>query len=382
MGGEPQTVDQTEVHRIKLAPGSGLPLNVRCVDLVEIGAGGGSIARAHLGTIQVGPESAGSSPGPACYQLGGASPTVTDANLILGYLHPGRFAGGSLTLDVEAASRAVSDKVARRLDISLHEAAWGIHTMVNANMEAATRVVSLERGQDPRTLTLVATGGCAPAHACRLVPSLGIPRVIMPAAAGVASALGLLTAGVRFEVSRSYLTSLRQADRNRVESLYVDMEAEAVRQSTGRAPVSIIREVDLRYVGQGYELTIPFDGMDSVADEFATRYAKAFGMADPHSLIEAVTWRVTAIGEGNPVEFQRAGSTARSRQKLIERRPAYFPETAGFTDTDVFDRYALSEGDELVGPAIVEESGSTSVLPPGFRATVDCYGSLIAELAL
>src|SRR5207249_5476195 len=195
--GSPETVDSFELHRIRGAAGSGLPMSVRALDLVEIGAGGGSVARAARGTIQVGPDSAGSQPGPACYGRGGEEATVTDANLMLGYLNPERFAGGAMELDPGAAEAALR-RVAEPLGMSVTEAAWGVHAIVNLNMELATRVVSIERGHDPRHLALVATGGCGPAHACRLAQALGLPRVILPAAAGVASAIGLLDAEPRF----------------------------------------------------------------------------------------------------------------------------------------------------------------------------------------
>src|SRR5262249_34573086 len=202
-GGEPRSVGQFELHKIDLQTGSGIPMNVPSLDLVEIGAGGGSIARVTMGTIQVGPDSAGSVPGPVCYGRGGAAPTVTDANLVLGYLSPETFAGGTMTLDADAAREAITRAVATPLAIPVEEAAWGIHRIVNLNMELATRVVSIERGHDPRGLALVATGGSAPAHACRLADVLGISTVIIPAAAGVASAIGLLSADVKFDQART-----------------------------------------------------------------------------------------------------------------------------------------------------------------------------------
>src|SRR5437870_832398 len=192
--GRPDTTTAFELHRVNNAPGSGLPMNIQAIDLVEIGAGGGSIARASLGVIAVGPESASSMPGPVCYGRGGLEPTVTDANLALGYLNADYFAGGTITLDGVGAARAITDRVARPLGLSLEEAAWGIHQIVTTNMELATRVVSIERGRDPRALTLVAFGGSGPVHGCRLAQALGIPRVILPAAAGVTAAIGLLAA--------------------------------------------------------------------------------------------------------------------------------------------------------------------------------------------
>src|SRR5574341_1999681 len=187
-------------------------MNIHAIDLVEIGAGGGSIARSHMGVIAVGPESASSTPGPACYGRGGGAPTVTDANLVLGYLNPDEFAGGTLRLDPDAARRAIEERVARPLGLSLAEAAWGIHLVVNSNMELATRVVSIERGRDPRALTLVAFGGAGPVHGCRLAQALGVPRVILPAAAGVTAAIGLLAAEVKFDVARTHVRPLDAAD--------------------------------------------------------------------------------------------------------------------------------------------------------------------------
>src|SRR2546421_4014169 len=203
--GRPYTTTAFELHRVDNAPGSGLPVNIQAIDLVEIGAGGGSIAQAKLGVIAVGPESASSTPGPVCYGRGGVEPTVTDADVVLGYINPEYFAGGSLKLHPGAAARAIEARVARPLGLSLEDAAWGIHTIVNTNMELATRVVSIERGRDPRDLALVAFGGSGPVHGCRLAPALGIPRAILPAAAGGTAPVGLLAAEVRFDVARTYV---------------------------------------------------------------------------------------------------------------------------------------------------------------------------------
>jgi N-methylhydantoinase A len=377
--GRPQTVDTFELHRVDLAPGSGLPIDVRSLDLVEIGAGGGSIARPELGTIRVGPDSAGSEPGPVCYGRGGSEPTVTDANLVLGYLNRDNFAGGDIKLDLRAAIHALAERVARPLGLSLEEAAWGIHAIVNLNMELATRVVSIERGRDPRQLALVGTGGCGPVHACRIARSLGVRRVILPAAAGVASAIGLLTAEVKFDLSRTRLVRLDQADGKGVDELFASMEAEAssvVAESTGSAPIGIVREVDLRYVGQGYELTVPYESVSTVRDSFDELYGQRYGQASREEPVEATTWRLTAIGASQPVALpeRQAGPAPQPG-----RRQAYFPECEGFTETLVYERDQLSPGLTVEGPAIVEERGSTTVLPPGARAVADRYGSLLVE---
>jgi N-methylhydantoinase A len=370
VGGRPQTVDTFELHRVRLAPGSGIPMNVRSLDLVEIGAGGGSIARAELGTIQVGPDSAGSSPGPACYGRGGGEPTVTDANLVLGYLGAGGFAGGSMRLDVDAARGAIERRVARPLGLSVEEAAWGIHAMVNLGMELATRVVSIERGHDPRGLAFVATGGCGPAHAARLAGALGIRRLILPASAGVASAIGLLGAEVALDLSRSHLAMFEGDGPPEAEAIFEDMRREAGRL-LHRPAAAYVREVDLRYAGQGYELTVPFEGARAAFEEL---YARRYGMASPGEALEATTWRLTAVLETPRVDLPRVTGPALPARPL--ERSAYFPECGGYTATAVHDRDQLAPGRELEGPAIVEERESTTVLPPGVRAVVDEYGSL------
>ena len=369
-GGRPQTVDTFELHRVRLAPGSGIPMTVRSLDLVEIGAGGGSIARPELGTIQVGPDSAGSTPGPVCYGRGGVEPTVTDANLLLGYLGADTFAGGSLRLDVDAARRAIEERVARPLGMSAEEAAWGIHALVNLGMELATRVVSIERGHDPRTLALVATGGCGPAHAVRLARALGIRRLVLPASAGVASAIGLLGAEVKLDLSRSRLAPFEGDGPPEAAAIYADMEREAAQLVEGR-PAAYLREVDLRYAGQGYELTVPFAG---AREAFEGLYAQRYGMASPGEALEATTWRLTAVLETPPVALPRIERPARTGAP--RERPAYFPECGGYVATPVHDRDHLGPGQSLDGPLIVEERESTTVLPPGATALVDEYGSL------
>jgi N-methylhydantoinase A len=385
--GQPSTVGQFELHKVRLAPGSGIPMNVRSLDLVEIGAGGGSIARVAQGIIQVGPDSAGSVPGPVCYGLGGTEPTVTDADLVLGYISPHRFAGGSMPLDLDAARGALREKVAEPLGISTEEAAWGVHRIVNLNMEMATRVVSIERGNDPRDLALVATGGSGPAHACRLAVALGMPVVLIPAAAGVASAIGLLSADVKFDTSRSFVAPLDGLDPSRLTRIYDEMETEASRvieESTDAKPVRMVREVDLRYVGQGFELAVQIpDGpvttraLHLVRHAFDEVYSKRYGFASPDKKVEATTWKLTAYGDSPPLEVPKIESDDRPRVAIpSESRAAYFPETDGFVETPVFSRYDLAPHQLVKGPAIIEERESTTVIPPGLEGLVDVYGTV------
>src|SRR3989475_156427 len=295
--GQPSTTTAFELHRVHNAPGSGLPMNIQAIDLVEIGAGGGSIAHARLGVIAVGPESASSTPGPVCYGRGGTEPTVTDADVVLGYVNPDYFAGGSIRLQPGAAARAIEEKIARPLDLTLEEAAWGIHTIVNTNMELATRVVSIERGRDPRDLTLVAFGGSGPVHGCRLAQALGIPRVILPAAAGVTAAIGLLAAEVKFDVARTYVRRLDAVDPATLTAMYEEMAQQAlavVRESAVSGEIAIARSADARYVGQGYELTVPVPSgrLDAAALERIRRgfdevYVARYGYASLAEPVEA-----------------------------------------------------------------------------------------------
>ncbi|MFQ5827884.1 MAG: hydantoinase/oxoprolinase family protein [Candidatus Methylomirabilia bacterium] len=389
--GRPFTTNLFELHKVHLAPGSGIPMNIQALDLVEIGAGGGSIAKVERGVITVGPESAGSLPGPACYGRGGGEPTVTDANLVLGYLNPDGFAGGAMRLDAEAARRAIEGKVARPLGLSVVRAAWGIHQIVTSNMELATRVVSIERGRDPRELTFIAFGGAGPLHACRMARALGLPHVILPAAAGVTAALGLLAAEVKFEVARTYVRRLEEVELEHLNWIYGEMKGQAVRvvrESGMSGEVTVLRSADVRYVGQGYELTVGVAAgplgqvqMSRLRAAFDEAYAARYGYANPKEPVEVVNWKLSAIGSGPRLvlpKFERRGGLA---EALKQRRPAYFPETGGVVECAVFDRYRLSPGLELAGPAIVEERESTTILPPGARACVDDYGSLLAEVA-
>ena len=391
--GRPATTTAFELHRVKNAPGSGLPMNIQAIDLIEIGAGGGSIAHARLGVIAVGPESASSTPGPVCYGRGGVEPTVTDADVVLGYVNPDYFAGGAMRLEGGSAARVIEEKIARPLGLSLEDAAWGIHTIVNTNMELATRIVSIERGRDPRDLTLVAFGGSGPVHGCRLAQALGIPRVILPASAGVTAAIGLLAAEVRFDVARTYVRRLDAVDPEYLTTMYAEMTAQAievVRESAVAGDVTVVRSADARYVGQGYEVAVPVPSghLDAAAlarmrASFDEIYAARYGYASPEEAVEIVTWKLAGIGGSPRIALAKAvaqsGEGSRSRKGA---RRAYFPETRGYADTPVYDRYALAPGTSLTGPAIVEERESTTVIPPGVTATVDDYANLLAEVGL
>ncbi len=386
--GRPQTIREFELHRVRLQPGSGIPMNIQAIDLVEIGAGGGSIARVAMGVITVGPDSAGADPGPICYGLGGREPTVTDANAVLGYLNPDYFLGGRMRLDVEAARRGIEAQVARPLGLSVAEAAWGTHQIVNTNMELATRVVSIERGYDPRRLAFAAFGGSGPVHGCRLARALRIPRVVLPAAAGVTSAIGLLAAEVKFDLSRSYVARLGAVDPGHLRRILDEMTAtgtDVIREAGVTGPLTVVRTADLRYAGQGYELTVTLpegavgDGIASaLRDAFHAVYAHRYGYADPKAEVELVTVGATVIGAGPEVRLptHRPGTRDIAEARKVDR-PVYFPELHGYVACPIYDRIRLPVGARVAGPAVVEEAESTTVLPPGATAEVDTWANLL-----
>ena len=377
--GRPATTRQFELERRELRPGSGLPLDIPAIDLVEISGGGGSIAHAPFGILQVGPRSAGADPGPACYGRGGTAPTVTDANLLLGYLNADYFAGGAMTLDRDAAERAV-DGLARELELPRLRAAWGIHEVVSLEMERAIRLVSIDRGLDPRDFALIAIGGAAPAHGCRLARMLGVRRVVVPPAAGVGSALGLLEGNETFELARTALLRLdRQDAGERVDAIFASLEQEAlatVGESWSAAGPAIRRTAGLRYAGQGYELEVGVDGggVGGLAAAFNDLYERAYGYREQLP-VEAVTWYLTVVrpARARPAAAARGGGDRESRRRA---REAYFPET-GTVEVPVFDRLALTAGAAIEGPALLEEPHTTTVLLPGDTLRVDEHDALL-----
>jgi N-methylhydantoinase A/oxoprolinase/acetone carboxylase beta subunit len=288
---------------------------------VEIGAGGGSIARVERGLLRVGPDSAGADPGPACYGRGGREATVTDANLGLGYLDADYFLGGASRLDADAAHAAVERSVAKPLGVPVVEAAWGIHQLVTLNMEGAIRVVSIGRGKDPRALACVTFGGAGPIHGARLARSLGIRRLIVPFAAGVASALGLLVADARFDLGRTLVVPLDAAPWGRINRLFEDMEAEGaarVRETGVAATWTVARSAEVRYAGQGHDLPVPLPAgplsaasLPGIQRAHADVYAAHYGYAEaPGAPLEGTTWKVEVIGASPKPDLTRPTATA------------------------------------------------------------------------
>jgi N-methylhydantoinase A len=353
--------------------------------MIEIGVGGGSIASVDaLGLLKVGPRSAGAAPGPVCYGLGGAQPTVTDADLVLGYLDPGYFLGGRMALDVEAARGAIEREVATPLGLSVEEGAWGIHTIVNENMANAARVHAVERGKDPTALPLFAFGGAGPVHAAGVAAALGSPSLVAPLGAGVMSALGFLTAPLSFDFVRTWRCALDDVDFARVNGLLAEMERDgaALLAQSGLATGDITHEryADMRYVGQGHEVRVllppdDLDETDTLVERFEREYEQLYGRRGPDVPVEAINWRVVSSGPRPELELAAVALEESSRPPRGARR-AYFPTLGGYVETPVYDRYALRPGTRFEGPAIVEERESTLVVGPGQRIEVT------AELAL
>ena len=316
-GGEPVVTSTFEVDGVNLRKWSGLPLDVPAVELVEIGAGGGSIASPRLGVVAVGPESAGAEPGPVCYGRGGERATLTDANLVLGYLDPASFAGGQIRIDRPAAERATREQIGEPLGLDLAGAAWGVHRIANANMERALRSMSIERGRDPRDYALVAFGGAGPLHACELARALGVPRVIVPRGAGVASAIGLLEArpGLTVTLTRTIGFDAAEAARE-VAGLFAGLEARAraLLDRSGRCPIAWQRHAHVRYAGQGFELRIaiapgPIDEsfLKRVREAFDARYEAEYGYAQGDQLAEGTDWFLTGTPGPAPAAGSRTG---------------------------------------------------------------------------
>jgi N-methylhydantoinase A len=392
-GGEPLTSSEFEVARVyRFKKGSGLPVKTSVIEMIEIGAGGGSLARVGaLNLPKVGPESAGADPGPACYDRGGGEPTVTDADLILGYLDPDFFLGGKMRLDRGAALRAIEEKVARPLGVDAIEAAWGIHQVVNENMANAARVHAIERGKDPRAHPLFAFGGAGPVHAYRVARTLGVPGFVAPLGAGATSAFGFLCAPLSFDLARSLHGRLDQLDWSGINGALEEMEQEGrdlLRASgVAGADVRVRRLCEMRYVGQGHEVTVELpDGelgpedVDRLTALYRKECRRLYNREGPDVPLEAVTWHLVVSG---PRPEIRLGGEERDPRPPDEAqkytREIYLPEEEDFRVVPVYDRYRLDPGAVFEGPAVVEERESTVILGPEGRAEIDAARNLIVR---
>jgi len=389
--GRAEVAPMMEAARVnRFTKGSGLPIKSPVIEMIEIGAGGGSIAAIdEVGLLKVGPRSAGSDPGPACYGMGGTQPTVTDANLVLGYYDPGFFLGGRMTLDLEAARRAVKS-VADPLGLGVEQAALGIHKVVVESMAAAARVHLVEKGNDPRKYAMVGFGGAGPAHAADVARAMGVREVIIPPASGAASALGFLAAPLSFEDVRSRRVEFREGfDAAAINALLLDLEAEGRRHLTEAGVpddrIAVERSADMRLVGQMHDISVPLpagtiDGasLPALRATFAANYAARYTEVFEDARFEAVNFRVRCVAPAPVLSLKGAAGGADAATKIKGSRRAWFE--SGAAETPVYDRYALRPGDVIEGPAIVEERESTTIIAPGDRIMVD--GSLNLCIAI
>jgi N-methylhydantoinase A len=386
-------VSTFEVGRVqRFKKGSGLPIQVPVVDLMEIGAGGGSIARmSKMRLLQVGPESAGADPGPACYNRGGKNPTVTDADLVLGYLDPNYFLGGTMPLDKSAAEKAIEEKVAKPLETQVTEAAFGIHDLINETMAAAAKTHIAEKGGNPNIVTISAFGGAGPVHAYGLAKKIGAPRVMVPPLAGVGSALGFFTAPVAFDLTRSHREALDDADFKQIEQLFEALEKEgaAILQEADKDQKIIFeRTLMMRFVGQGAETDLsidnkPFDQWKKteIRALFDAVYQKLYGRTYRETPVEFVTFKVRASLPERPFRIPSLKNRGKSIEDCLKgERQAFSLIKKKYIPYQVFDRFKLFAGAVLNGPAIIEEKESTIIVGEDAKASVDEYGFVWIDL--
>lgn len=375
------------VHRFK--KGSGLPLMVPMIELIEIGAGGGSIAKLNtLGLPTVGPESAGSTPGPAAYAQGGTQPTVTDADLLIGYLNPDYFADGSIPLDIDAAIQAY-ELLAESLNLSVTRMAWGVHELVNENMAAAARVHAAERGLEIRRYSMVATGGAGPVHACGVAQKLGIQQVIVPPMAGVGSAFGFMTAPISFDFTRSYVSKLDALNLDELNGILDELEQDGreIVEAAGvaRDDISVNLSIDMRYVGQGYEVRVPFEKqtltqvhIGEIQAAFEGEYRQFYGQLADGVPIEAVNWRIVVSSPTPEIGELKLTTSDQITNQPVMTRSVYFDAETPY-DTPVYRRDMLDDTWQAEGPVIIEEAASTTVVLPGWSVQIGQGGCLILK---
>ncbi|CAN7593898.1 hydantoinase/oxoprolinase family protein [Pararhizobium sp. LjRoot238] len=387
--GEPTVGTDLEVaHYQRFRKGSGFPLKIQSIQMIEIGAGGGSIAAKNpLGLLDVGPRSAGALPGPAAYQRGGTEPTVTDADILLGYMGTESFVGGSFKVSKDAAREAMA-KLAASLDVSIDRCAWGIHDLVNESMSKAAAMHATDLGVDPRSLPMVAFGGAGPVHAYGIARKLGIKRVICPTGAGVTSAIGLLIAPVAVDLSASHPMAVDAWDVDGMNRLLDDLAAQGAEVvSAAGVPKQTIANrytVDMRHVGQGHEITVALPDRSLAKEEFLKQllenfyklYRELFGRTVAAS-VEVITWRLRASGEKDQVTKPHETQVADARKGS---RQVYFQELGDYMETTVYDHYKLPVQEEIKGPAIVEQRESTAVVGPSGVFHVDANGNLVINI--
>ena len=361
-----------------------MPLRIPVIEMVEIGAGGGSIASIdRLGRIKIGPESAGSEPGPACYGRGGDRPAVTDADLALGRLDPNAFAGGTVVLDSHASKQALEKHIGEPQSLGPELAAWAISQIVEENMASAARVHAIESGMALSDRTLIAFGGAAPLHALHMAEKIGVQRVIIPSAAGVGSAVGFLKAPLSFEIARSHHTFLSRLNLPHTLSMLDEVADEAsgiVRETAGHDRIEITLEAFMRYAGQGHEISIPatfFTGADDdisrLRSMFESEYARVYGRSVPAAEVELLSWVVTAIADR--ATFPELRQQARSRcPEAQDERQIFDSAVGGWIAVAVYDRDTLYPGDLIQGPAVITERETSTLVTAAFNARINEWG--------
>jgi N-methylhydantoinase A len=393
--GAPDHKFDFEAGRVRrFQKGSGLPLKVSVVDMIEIGAGGGSLARVDPGSglMKVGPRSAGAKPGPVCYGSGGTQPTVTDADLVLGRLDPAYFLGGEMALDPDRVRRAFAETISPRIGMDVEASALGVQRIVDETMAAATRMHLAEKGKDPRKYTLIAFGGAGPVHAHNLARLLKVGRVVVPLGAGVASALGFLVAPPATDMVTSYVTRLERADWPHINALFAGMRERGRRllSEAGADPTQIAYRpsAEMRHVGQGFEIPVTLPGLTLSADDlpairaaFFDSYRLRFGRTMEEAPIEVLSWRLGCVAPGLDIRLGGAGPARGADLDAARRgsRRVLF-ETHGWRECVVYDRYKLPVGTRFAGPALIEERESTCVVGPDAVVGVDAIRNLVVEL--
>ena len=380
--GQPFVTTVGEVNRLRLA----LPM----LNVVTIGAGGGSIGWIDEGgLLRMGPQSASSKPGPVCYGLGGEEPTCTDADLVLGYLDPNYFAGGRIKLDLEGARKAIAEKIGKPLGFDLTQAAAGMYRVINVNMASAVREVAINHGQDPRDFPMIVAGGAGPNHACRIASELEIPVLIVPRESSIFCAAGMLMSDLQHDFVRSYPVVLKEADPDRFLNLFNEMREEGARllaaEGMSREQVRYTCALDLRYVRQYHEVTVEvptaeIEGLDfaSMVARFHPAHNKLYGyeLAEEGTPVELINLRLRAVGvTDKPRFFEQEFAGPEAAHALKGRRSVYLPDEERFAEVPVYDAFALKYGNEIAGPAVLEQVNTTIFITPVYRLLVDRFGS-------
>jgi len=387
---EPGKAREFEVDRqAHFRKGSGLPLRIPVIEMVEIGAGGGSIARIDgTGRVTIGPDSAGADPGPAAYGQGGTQPTITDADIVLGKIDTEQFAGGKLSLDYDAAAKALNTNIGKSQGLTTQMSAFAVNEMVDETMANAVRVHTVEKGHDVAEHSVIAFGGAAPLHVARLVDKLGIDCFIIPDNAGVGSAVGFLQAPISYEVVRSLHMSLDNLDRTRIDRIFDEMREEAlavVQAGAGDSPLTEARSAFMRYRGQGHEISVPISGdtFDELAlsvlkSNFDKQYAALFRRTLPNAEIEVLTWALTISTSTQSLVTGKSDYTPTPAVAVGERQ-VFDAETNSNLHAQIYNRNTLQPGSTLTGPAIVVESQTSTFVPDGFRLHVSAGGHLVVK---